>query len=243
MTSHDSDNEYLDLPDDAEEGFAALHMRKIKEVEAAWEDNRNGSYYAERRYVDNLIAFDEVHNLGILIAFRTPPPGDREFSDFFQDFRRHAEIASQKILIEAARRQKTGAQQIIVLDAAARQAIHVLIEALREKLNDLKLPEGKRESLFNKLNAFASEVDRNRTRTEAFFAFAVESAHTAKTINDDIKPLQQTIDRIFDWVEKAKKLVDALPPWRDRKQIEGPPKRIEARPGLLSEALDDDIPF
>lgn len=244
MSGSDDENEYLGLPDDAEEAFAALHKRKFKEIEVAWENNNNGGHYAERRYVDNLLAFDEVHDLGILTAFRTPPPGDHEFYEFFQDFRRHAEISSQKILIEAARRQKTGVLQIIVLDAAARQAIHALLEKVREKLNDLKLPEPKRESLFNKLNAFASEVDRNRTRTEAFFAFAVESAHTAKVVTDDLKPLQQTIDRIFDWVDKAKKLADALPPWRDRKQIEPPAKRIEARPGSLSDTLnDDDIPF
>src|SRR5690349_8751414 len=166
-----SENEYLDLPDDPEEAFAALHRRKYKELEDIWDSNQGGGWYNERRYVDTLIAFDEVHDLGILTTYGNPPNRDNEFSDFFQDFRRHTEITSQKIMMEAARRVKVGAQQIVVLDAAARQAIHALVGAIREKLNELTLPEKKRESLFNKLNSFAAEVDRNRTRPEAFYAF------------------------------------------------------------------------
>jgi hypothetical protein len=238
-----SKNEYLDLPDDPEQAFSALHRRKYKELEGVWErePHREGWYY-ERRYVDTLVAFDEVHDLALLTAYRSPPNSDCDFGDFFHDFRRVAEIISQKILMEEARRVKVGAQQIIVLDAAARQAIHALINAIREKLNQLTLPENKRESLFNKLNSFAVEVDRNRTRPEAFYAFAVEAARAAREVNDELNPLQQTIDRIFDWLEKGKKLWEALPSWNERKKIEGPPKRLP-RPTPDVDDLDDDIPF
>jgi hypothetical protein len=232
-------NEYLDLPDDPEMAFAVLQSRKYAALEASWEENRGGGWFLERRYVDTLIAFDEVHDLGILTAFRNPPNDDLECSGFFGDFRRNAEIASQKIMMEAARRLKTGTQSIIVLDATARQTIHTFINAIREKLNELALPERRRESLFAKLNAFAAEVDRNRTRTEAFYAFAVETARTAREVNDELKPLQQTIDRVFDWIEKAKKWTDVLPAWEERKKIEGPPKRLPQP----SQELDDEIPF
>jgi hypothetical protein len=110
-TEDREDNEYLDLPDDPEVAFAVLHRRKYKELEALWDGNQGGGWYYERRYVDTLIAFDEVHDLGILIAYRNPPNSDSEFSDFFQEFRRSAEITSQKIMIEEARRLKAGAQK------------------------------------------------------------------------------------------------------------------------------------
>jgi hypothetical protein len=103
-------------------------------------------------YVDTLIAFDEAYNLGILTAYRGPPNTDVDFSDCFHDFRRLAEITSQKILMEAARRVKVGAQQIVVLDAPACQAIHALINAILEKLNQLTLSEARRESLFKLIN-------------------------------------------------------------------------------------------
>ncbi len=231
---------YFDLPDDSEEAFAVLQMRKYEELELYWDQHPNAEgWFSERRFVDTLNTFDEVHNLNILTAYRNPPKPDNEFSNYFQDFRRHAEIASQKIMMEAARRHKTGAQSIIVLDANARQTIHALINAIKEKLNGLSLSENKRESLFGKLNAFAAEVDRNRTRPESFFAFAVEMARTSREVNDEIKPILQSIDRIVDWIEKAKKWVDVLHPWEDRKRIEGPTKRL---PGP-SDELDDEIPF
>jgi hypothetical protein len=240
MGESDDVNEYLDLPDDPEEAFAILHRRKYKALEVVWSSNEGGSgWYHERRYVDQLVAFDEVHGLGILTAFRSPPSGESSFGDFFQGFRRHAEIASQKILIEAARRQKKGLQSVVVLDANSRDAIHKLIDAIRQKLNELVIPEDKRDSLFNKLNAFAVEIDRNRTRTEAFFAFAIEAARTAKTVNEEISPLQQTIDRVFDWLDKARSWADALPPWSERKKIEGPQKKL---PGPKRD-IDHEIPF
>lgn len=232
-------NEYIDLPDDPEVAFAVLQGRKYMALEASYEDDKIAGWYLERQYVDTLIAFDEVHCLGILTAYRNPPNDDRKFSDFFQDFRRIAEIASQKIKMEEARRLKTGTQDIIVLDATARKTIHALIDAIREKLNGLTLPEHKRESLFTKLNAFAAEVDRNRTRTEAFYAFAVETARTAREVHDELKPLQQTIDRVLDRIEKAKKWMDELPSWGERKKIGGPTKRL---PGP-QQGLDDEIPF
>ncbi len=67
----EEENEYIELPDDPEEAFAALQRRKYKSLEQAWEDNRNGSWHLERQYVDTLLAFDEVHSLGILTEFQS----------------------------------------------------------------------------------------------------------------------------------------------------------------------------
>ena len=232
-------NEYVDLPDDPEMAFAVLQERKFAALERLWESDVGPSWRQERRYVDTLIAFDEVHNLGILTAYRSPPSGSNQFDQFFDSFCRHAEISSQKIKMEAARRGKTGAETIIVLDATAREAIHALTNAIREELNELTLSENKRESLFNKLNAFAAEVDRNRTRTEAFLSLAVDVARTARVVGEEIKPLQKTVDRVLDLIERADKWNDVLPPWKDRKSIEGPPKRLVPPP----QDLDEDIPF
>lgn len=233
------ENEYLDLPDDPELAFATLQKRKFQELAESWDHDNGRGWFQERKYVDILVCFDDVYDLGILTAYRSPPTGDNEFADFFQDFRRSAEMASQKILMEAARRVKTGAQTIVVLDTASRQAIHALVSAIREKLNELTLAESKRESLFNKLNAFAAEVDRNRTRAESFLAFAVEASNAGKKIGENFKPLEQTIDRVFEWIEKAPKWKDVLPPWGERKKIEGPVNRLPAP----SSEQDDEIPF
>ena len=232
-------NEYVELPDDPEMAFAVLQQRMYAALRQMWESEQRRSLYEERRYFDTLIAFDEVHDLGILTAFRNPPSDEGEFHEFFENFCRQSEISSQKIKMEAARRIKSGAETIVVLDSTSRQAIHALVHAIREKLNELALSENKRESLFNKLNAFAAEVDRNRTRTEAFLSFVVDVGRTAGAVKDELKPLKQPIDRVLDLIEKASKPNDKLPPWKDRKRIEGPPKRLDPP----RQDLDEDIPF
>jgi hypothetical protein len=233
------ENEYYDLPDDPDEAFAVFQMRRANILQEYWDNNNGGQGWGmERQYIDRLIAFDEVYGLGLFTGYPKPPTNGSEFSEYFEAFRRAAETASQKILMEAARRRKSVRSSVVLLDQNARAAIHQLISSIKEKLNELSLSEEKRESLFGKLNAFAAEVDRNRTHTEAFFSFAVELARTAKAVNDEIKPLQHTIDRLLDWLDKAKDWKDALPPWRDRKKIEGPQKKLP-KPAVE----DDDIPF
>ena len=231
-------NEYADLPDDPEMAFAVLQKREYEALERTWH-NEGSNWLQEQRYIGTLIAFDDVHELGIFADFGSPPSDRDSFDEYFDSFRRHAEIASTKFKMKAARRLKAGGSTIIVLDLAAREAIHALINAIRQKLNELTLSENKRESLFNKLNAFAAEVDRDRTRTEAFLAFVVDLGRTAGAVKNELEPIRQPIDRILDLIEKAVNSNDALPPWKDRKRIEGPPKRIAPPP----QDLDDDIPF
>ena len=219
--------------------FAVLQQKTYAALERIWRNEEGSTRHQEQRYIDTLIAFDDVYNLGILTDFRIPPSEHDSFRHFFDSFCRHAEISSKKIKMEAARRLKTGEQTIVVLDATARQAIHTLINAIKDKLNELALLENKRESLFNKLNAFAAEVDRDRTRTESFLSFVVDVARTAGAVRDELEPLQQPIDRLLGLIEKANTWHDALPAWKDRRRIEGPPKRL-APP---QQDLDDDIPF
>ena len=232
-------NEYLDLPDDPEMAFAVLQQREYAALQRIWQNAEGSTRVHEQRYIDTLIAFDKVHNLGILADLGSSPRKGITFDQFFDNFRRHSEIASKKIKMEEARRLKTGGHTIIVLDTTAREAIHALINGIREKLNELTLPENKRETLFNKLSAFAAEVDRNRTRTEAFLSLAVDVARTARVVGEEIKPLQHTVDRVLDLIEKANNWHDALPPRKDRKKIEGPKKRLAPPP----QDLDEEIPF
>ena len=232
-------NEFVDLPDDPEMAFAILQQKKYADLLSILEGREDSGFYYELRYVDTLIAFDEVHNLEIFADYKSPPHNNNDFYSFFHNFCRHAEISSQKIKMESARRLKTGVQSIIVLDATARQAIHTLINAIRERLNELKIPENKRDSLFNKLNEFTAEVDRNRTRTEAFYSFVIDTSRVIRSVGDELKPLLHSIDRVVDLIDKAKKWNDMLPPWKDRKKIEGPPKRLPSPPP----DFDEEIPF
>jgi hypothetical protein len=96
------ENEFFDLPDDPEEAFAVFQAREHERLESA----RDQSWLHERRYVNSLIASDEVHGLGLLIEFRNAPYPEESFAEFFFEFSHRAEIIYLKIKMEAARRQK-----------------------------------------------------------------------------------------------------------------------------------------
>ncbi|WP_322990625.1 hypothetical protein, partial [Hoeflea sp.] len=100
------ENEYLGLPDDPEEAFAVLQRQKWQSLQATLKENEFNDWTHERRYVDHLIAFDEVHDLGLFTGFKNAPYKNNDFADFYMDFCRHAEVSAQKIMMEAARRQK-----------------------------------------------------------------------------------------------------------------------------------------
>ena len=232
-------NEYVDLPDDPEMAFATLQERAYAELMHELEGERFKITIPERRYVYKLVAFDEVNNLGILDKFDNPPLEDDPFSEFFLRFSQTVEIASQKFKIEAARRLKTGGHTIVVLDNTTREAIHKLIDTIRNKLNELSLSDNKREALFDKLYAFSKEVDRERTRIEIYLSLVVDTSRVLRKSYDELKPVLQTFDRISEIFDKAKKWHEMFPSWEDRKKIEGPPKSL-APP---QQDFDDAIPF
>ena len=235
MSDNDKEfNEYADLPDDPELAFAVLQQRKYADLSRLMKDEEDPGWHLLQGYIDTLVAFDEVYELGIFHAYKDQLDDQDVFPSIYHELRRHVEFVSQKFKIEAARRARasTSIQSMIVLDTGAREAIHTLINSIGKKLNELCLSEDKRDSLFNKLNAFASEVDPNRTRPEAFFSFVVDLGRTLRKVKGEANPLQDGIDRVLDFIDKAEK-------WSDRKRIAGPPKRITP-PRVDS---DDEIPF
>jgi len=231
--------EYADVPEDPEKAFIAMHEREYEKFKILTERTPNSRLIYARQYVDTMIVFDRVYGLETFTDFGEPPVDNSQFSHFYFNFLRRADMSSKQIKMEAARRLKTGVENIVILETSAREVIHKLINAIREKLNEFDLPENKRDSLFNKLNAFAAEVDRNRTRTEAFYALVVDTGRAVGEASSQFKPLKRTFDRILDQIDNAKKWHAALPPPVDKKLIEGPQNNVES----LQQDVDDEIQF
>ncbi|MCK2054753.1 hypothetical protein [Methylobacterium sp. 37f] len=239
----DEDNEFNTLPDNSEEAFAVLHKRKMKEVELAYEENRGGRWM-ERAYVDCMISFDDVHGLDILSDLKNPPIEDRDFDPYFANFRRHCEMTAMKVLMEAARRTKSGVNTVVSLSHPSKAAIHRLIGEIRVQIYAINISDELRHSLLAKLNAFAAEVDKDKTSTQALYAGMIEASRAIREASDELQPVFDRLDRISKWIEKADKIADKLLPWRDRRQIEKPQARIEdKRSSRGSPAFDDDVPF
>lgn len=244
MSDESFDEFFLSLPSDPDEAFIVFQKQKFAELQQVWEADYNG-WQHERTYVNAIFAFDEVYQLGVLKDYGVPPSEDERFSQYFQVFRAEIEKIVLKFQLERVRRAKGNKGAIVKLDDAARTAIRALITALREKLDALELTESKRRELVSKLNVFASEVEQNLSRTEAFNSFVVGLTRTASAAAKEFKPLMDTVNRVLDQIDRAQDWVESLPPWTERKKIEGPQKKIEGprKDDFKSQDLDDEIPF
>lgn len=97
-----------------------------------------------------------------------------------------------------------------VLDPAEKKDIQIHIEKIRSIIEGSQLADGKKNALFDRLSDLTSEVNRNGTRTDRFFAFASEFAFCARDFAKDAKPMFDEVKDILKIVTRARARHDGL---------------------------------
>jgi hypothetical protein len=133
----------------------------------------------------------------------------------------------------------------VKFDTVAKQKLRHHLEQMRALVDKLDMEHDKREALFSKIDALQLEVDRDRTRFEAFAELTIAASGLLDTALEPINRLINNIGRVFfDAKEEESK---KLPPPAPTKRIEGPKKELpdfpSKRPPKLRGDLDDEIPF
>src|ERR1019366_10735649 len=119
------------------------------------------------------------------------------------------------------------------------------------------IPVARKESLMNKLNAFAAEVDRDRTRFEAFGALVIEASGVVAKVEKKLRPVREWLGPIAADLHEANTIEDAA-----ARRLTAPARRIQAPPRRIAPPdsgpiwdrptpsaapkggdLDDEIPF
>ncbi len=100
-----------------------------------------------------------------------------------------------------------------VLDETEKTIIHSKIANIREIIEKSDLSDRKKNALFDRLSNLIKEVDRNGTKTDAFFAFAGDLAFVARDFHENSKPLISDFKDILKIVmrDRAKKEGIELP--------------------------------
>ena len=124
----------------------------------------------------------------------------------------------------------------VAFDVSAKRKIAHFLKQIRDVIDKAELDDRKREALYARIGALQTEVDRVRTRFEAFGAFAIEAAGILGEMGKQIEPLTNSIARIFGTAKSYEDANPALPPPKVPKKI-SPPKKAP------KPELDDDIPF
>ena len=134
------------------------------------------------------------------------------------------------------------------LDASTKSKIRHYLEKIREIVDRLEVPLPKKEALTAKITALTDEVDRDRTRLDAYAGLALEMAATGGEVAHRLNPARKFLDSIAGLLGYAKQAEDArpsLPAPHERKRLTPPRKeRLPApEPPRQPDLLDDDIPF
>lgn len=91
-----------------------------------------------------------------------------------------------------------------VLEPDEKTEIHKHIERIRALVDASGLDDRKKNNLFDRLAGLASEVNRNGTRTDRFFAFASELGFSIGQFAKDAKPAIDETKEILKIVTRAR---------------------------------------
>jgi hypothetical protein len=96
-------------------------------------------------------------------------------------------------------------QYSVKLDGPTKEKIRFYIDRIKETVDKLEIPTGKKDTIYKKLNALALEVDRERTRLDIIMDAVLTVADTGGQAGRKLKPLMQLINPILGLLAERKK--------------------------------------
>jgi hypothetical protein len=202
-------------------------------------DAMNASYI---EYVNHTIATAKACGIKHFDSWKLPSHShDGSLIDTYRDFTSDVDNFSLQVRINYAEHQSIYS---VYLTPADKTSIRHLAEEIKKIIESSQLPKEKRESLLKKLNAFITEVDRDRTRLETYADLMIGFSHAVGESANELKPVASLITkigRVFGLRQEAESQV-RLPP-AETKQIE-PARRVNdefGQPGRNERSAADQM--
>jgi hypothetical protein len=244
-TNTSDHDEYPDLAEDPDLAFRQLERKFRREMTEALknlDENESGNLHY-LSYINRTVAAAKTLGIEAFKEWEIPSHQRGSLWDEYQEFNTAVEHYVVQLQIMGSRRVRGYSVQ---LDAATKSKIRHYLEKIREIVDRLEVPLPKKEALTAKITALSDEVDRDRTRFDAYAGLALEVAATGGEIAQKLNPLRRFLDSIAGLLGYAKQAEDArptLPAPHERKRLTPPRKeRLPPSQPRLPD-LDDDIPF
>lgn len=233
------------LPQDPEQAFLMLEekfrVECEEQVRKAHEEQNLNVFFVD--YIAQVIA--AINELGLQAQFadRVPAIEDVDYNTYL-NFSKDVKHYRTTLLIRHGRRVQGYS---VRLDQAAKVKVQHHLEQLRGIFEKLEVEQKKKDALFNKLNDLQQEVDRQRTRFDAFAALAIETAGVVGEVVEKTQLLKilDSIAKVM-WGLKTEEETKRLPAPTAPKRIEAP-KRAETprvKKSTPSKGdVEDEIPF
>lgn len=220
-----SDEEIAALPDEPEMRLVALERIVRARYETACEmlgDNES-AVGLQRRYMSVILPAARHYGISALSSWERPNP----IKDGWQTYEQFIADVDYCIMALRLRNIEQANVHSVALDAPAKAKLQHLIEQVRETVNKLDISVAKKDALYKRINALQDEIDRNRTRYQAFAALMIEACDDAGEAAKRLEPVVRLVERVGSALGIAKRTEDTqpkLPPREERKRLD-PPKR------------------
>ncbi|HTK13789.1 MAG TPA: hypothetical protein VL402_08305 [Xanthobacteraceae bacterium] len=185
LGSRPSENEYSAACRILEAFYEANNFKIPKAIAVSW------SFGVKEETADNAIQ-------------RTREGWRLQYEAFRQQIlanHRHAVKQAAKNSIAAVSAEAFG---YATLNDEEKTSIHKHIEKIRKIIEQSNLDDRKKNSLFNRLSSLSSDVDRNGTRTDRFFAFASEISFCVGDFAENAKPMFDEVKEVLRIVCRAR---------------------------------------
>lgn len=225
-------------------------VRLERRFRSAYEKNIEGSdssgawnhYTIE--YMNHTIAAAKALGLDILSTFELPSENDSEVYDKYKRFRQAVDHFSVQIQIKHVR---SGPKNSVALDGTEKKHLRAYADAIKTIIDKSSLVTAKKERLYDKINAFIAELDRDRTALQKFHDIVLSLANTGGEAAEELEPA-------WKWVKLAAAILGVRQETEQGK-LPAPPKKLQPpkqrppAPNLPAPNksrpadLDDEVPF
>ena len=192
-------------------------------------------------YMNHTKAAARALGLDILDSWDVPSHQQRDLSTVFNDFTAAIDYFKVQVSIDNAR---STLRFSVGLDADEKDKLRNYVAEIKKVIDRSSLPQKKKERLYDLINSFLAEVDRDRAPWDRFADLVIGLAHLGGEAAQELEPARKLIDSIARLLGRSKEFEDAtseLPPPTQRHQIPGPPKQLPS-PTKRGQ-MDDEIPF
>lgn len=241
MISEDDFEEISGL--EPELAFVRLERKFRDALNAKLQDADNNNAYNSFiiEYMNHTIAAAGALDLDILKNWKIPSHAtSKHLADIFHDFT--TEVDHYKVQIQILH-IRTPQRYAVALTASEKEKLRHYVAQIKTVIDNSSLSNDKKEELYNKINAFLAEVDRNRTRFEVYSDLAIAVARTGGEMAKELEPVTRLINAIARLLGASKQIENERISQFEKKKLEPPKRQLPAPTKPDRDDLDDEIPF
>jgi len=222
-------------------------VRLEHKFRAAYERNIEGPNSPEAfnhyrvEYMNHTVEAAQALGLDFLNDFEVP--GEYEDSAVVSVYKDLRQYVDAFIVRTRIRHVRSGSGISVALDSSEKKHVRAYAGKIKDIIDKSSLLPAKKERLFDKINAFIAELDKDRTGLQKFTDVVLSLARTVGEATKELEPAWKwahLIAEILGVRQESEQTKLPAPP----KKLEPPKRRLPPPPQKASRSeMNDEVPF